>query len=234
MRFLIALILLGIAPGVTAAFVASGGALLGAGAIAVPLAAGIVAGILADQLILRRVPVIGTFGHELTHALCAMIFMRRVESFVVRWDGNGAVRHRGRFGGVAGDDFIGLAPYFLPVLTVGAVLIRPLLGHQWFPGFDIGIGGAFGRHLSTAIRQTRGGWTGRVFPDALSGRPTQSDIAERGFVYSFLFITISGLAVAGFLAAVVLQGYPGIGAWAGQVWETTWRLGSVAIGSIRS
>jgi hypothetical protein len=233
MRFLIALALLGLAAGVTGAFVAFGGALLGTGAIVVPLAAGVGAGVLADRLILRRAPVIETFGHELTHAVCAIVFLRRIESFVVRWDGNGAVRHRGRFGGVAGDDFIGLAPYFMPILTVTAVLVRPLLDRHWFPGFDIGIGGVFGHHLSAATRQMRGGWTGRVFQSTLSGRPVRSDIAERGFAYSFLFITVSGLAVAGFLAAVLLEGYPGIGAWAGKVWETTWRLGGTVVGTIR-
>ena len=234
MQFLIALALLALSAGVIVAFLAFGGDLIGAGAIVVPFAAGVLMGIFVDQVILRRVPAIETFEHELTHALCAMLFLRRLESFVVRRDGGGAVRHRGTFGGVFGDDFIGLAPYFLPTLTLAAILVRPLLGPRWFPWFDVGIGGTFGYHLWTTVRETRGNWTGRIFPDAISGQPARSDIAERGFVYSFIFIVVFGLAVTGLLAAVLVHGYPGIGAWAGLVWGTTMHLAAQAMAWARS
>jgi hypothetical protein len=234
MRFLIAIVLLVCAPGVTLAFIRHGGSFLTTGTIAVPFAAGLLLGIFVDQVILRRAPAIETFEHELTHALCAIVFMRRIVRFVVRRDGAGAVQHQGRFGGTLGDDVIGLAPYFLPTFTIVMTLVRPLLGPRWFPGFDVGIGGTFGFHLWTTVRETRENWTGRAFPDAVSGRVTQTDIAERGFVYSFLFIAAFGLAIAGLLAAILSQGYAGIPAWAHSVWGTTSQVWSWGVRTARS
>ena len=234
MRFLIALALLALSGGVIVSFLDFGGDLLRAGGVVIPFAAGILIGIFVDQVILRRAPAIETFEHELTHALCAMLFLRRLESFVVRRGGGGAVRHRGNFGGTFGDDFIGLAPYFLPTFTVATVLVRPVLGSQWFPWYDVAIGTTFGFHLWTTARETQGNWTGRIFPDAISGQPTRSDIAERGFVYSFLFITVSSLAVMGFLAAVLVHGYHGIPDWARVVWDTTAHLAGRAAAWARS
>ena len=92
-----------------------------------------------------------------------------VVGFVVTRAGTGEVRHRGAFGGVFGDDFSGLAPYFLPTLTVPSVLTRPLLGARWFPAFDIWIGGTFGYYAWTMLRETRGNRTGGPLPAAGRG-----------------------------------------------------------------
>lgn len=234
MRLLIAIALLASAPGVGVAVLRHGGSVLATGAIAVPIAAGVLLGIFFDQVLLRRAPAIETFEHELTHAVCALLFLRRIDRFVVRRNGAGAVQHHGRFGGTIGDDFIGLAPYFLPTFTVVMILVRPLLGPRWFPGFDVGIGGTLGFHLWTTARETRENWTGTTFADAVSGRETRTDIAERGFVYSLLFIAVLGLAVTGILAAILSDGYAGFPAWARSVWETTLRFWSWGLRAARS
>ena len=47
------------------------------------LLGGAMLGVLFDHFVARRRPAVGTFEHELTHAIAALIFLRRVTRFVV-------------------------------------------------------------------------------------------------------------------------------------------------------
>ncbi len=219
-RFTLALVLLGFLPGVAVAFVTAGAALIQDPSILWPVVAGTVAGIVVDQFVFRRVPFIETFEHELTHAVAALMFFRRVTGFRVR-GGSGAVQHVGGFGGRLGDDFIGLAPYVLPTFTVVSVLVRPFLGLAWFPWFDGWIGFTFGYHLWSSLDETRQAWTRRAFSSAADGEVTQSDIARRGFIYSFIYIATVTIAIHGVLLAILVNGYSGVPPWAREVWDTT-------------
>jgi hypothetical protein len=213
MRFVIGVVLLILLPGVAAACVASFLLFLGVSSLVLPIAVGTFAGILLDQFVFHRVPVVETFEHELTHAIVALMFFRRVTGFTVRKRG-GTVSHQGGFGGQFGTDCIGLAPYVLPTFTVLSILARPFVPAPWFPWYDGWIGLTFGYHLWSAIDEIRESWTKRRFVSAGTGEVTQTDIARRGFVYSAIFIATTGFAIHGFLIAVLVNGRHGAVSWA--------------------
>jgi hypothetical protein len=51
--------------------------------------AGAAVGVLICRPLLRRLPVVETFDHELTHAVAALLLMRGVRRFKVTWRGGG-------------------------------------------------------------------------------------------------------------------------------------------------
>lgn len=183
-----------------------------------PLLAGTICGAAFDWYVVRRrLPVFGTFEHELTHAAASLLFFRRVHRFVVTMRSGGHIVHSGGFGGGFGDDFIGLAPYLLPTFTAIAVLITPLIGlvpSAWWVAF---VGLTFGYHTCSGVREIARNWTGAHFLST-SGEVTNSDIARRGFVYSAIYITTATLAIHGLLLAILLDGYAGAAVWARLVW----------------
>ena len=217
MRFLTAIVLLLAAPGVMLELWRSGWALS-----AVPhfpyLAGGLAAGLLLEVLFLRRFwPTFEIFEHELTHALFALLCLRLVTGFVVRRSG-GEVRYRGRFGGKAADDLIGLAPYVAPTFTLIGALLRPVFPPAWFPWCDFALGATLGYHVGSALRETRVAWTKRSFASAGSGEATRSDVGKRGYVFSFVFIVVVGAALHGLLFDLLAAGPRGALAWASHVW----------------
>jgi hypothetical protein len=220
MRLFVGTLLLLFLPGVTAAFALQVVGLIHVPAVFVPLGVGAFLGFLLDQFLLRRVPVVATFEHELTHAAVALLFFRRVTGFFVRKSG-GTVVHQGGFGGKFGTDCIGLAPYILPLFTTVSVLARPFIPPEWFPWYDGWIGLTFGLHVWSAIEDIRVSWTKKVFVSAGTGEVAQTDIARRGFIYSTIFIATCTLALHGLLIAFLLTGSKGLGEWAWQVWSVT-------------
>jgi len=120
-----------------------------------------------------------------------------------------------------GDDFIGLAPYFLPTFTFPSVILRPIVPLWGFPWFDLWIGFTFGYHLWSTLREIRLNWSGTSFQLAGSGEWTKTDIAQRGFIYSGLFILTFGVAIHALLLAVLEMGYRGIPVCWEQFWITT-------------
>ena len=221
MRLITGAILLAFLPGVAVAFGHLAMTLWATDKILAPLAAGTVAGILLDQFLLRRWAGFETFEHELTHALAALLCLRRVENFIVTRHRGGWVRHSGGFGGELADDFIGLAPYVLPTFTAAAVLLRPFVPGSWFPWYDGGIGLSFGFHAWSTLREIRHNWSSEAFASAGTGEAVQTDIARRGFLYSLIYIVTVTLAIHGVLLAILLHGYSGVPAWGRAAWATT-------------
>ena len=177
-------------------------------------------GIFFDLAVVRRISGLDTFRHEVGHALTALVFFRRIDRFVVTRHG-GEVYHSGGFGGELADDIIGLAPYTIPVLYLSSVLVRPFFWSRWFPWFDVWVGFAFGLHLWGNFRDIRSNWSKKPFIGAWSGRERMTDIAARGFVFSFIYIITISLAVHGILLAVMLEGYRGILSWGQHFWPVT-------------
>ncbi|OPZ85503.1 MAG: hypothetical protein BWY76_01383 [bacterium ADurb.Bin429] len=171
-----------------------------------PIIAGLAAGTALYFILLRRIPGFEVFEHELTHALVAWLYFRRVTNFSVKRD-NGHVIFLNGFGGVFGNDMIGFAPYVLPTFTAILVLIRPFLhGPLWW--YDFWIGVSFGYHLFSGYRELS---------------PRQPDLASRGLLYSFIAVPALALTVHGLLLAILIHGYAGVPSWAAQVWATTLR-----------
>jgi hypothetical protein len=219
MRLLFAAALLVLLPGVAQAFWLAATALVHSPMLGA-LAAGALAGVVVEHFVLRRLPRIGIFEHELTHALVALLFLRRVERIEVRRDG-GTMHSAGGFGGPLADDLIGLAPYLLPTFTLGLTLARPFVPAAWFPWFDGWIGFTFGFHLWSGLDEFRHNGPDRAVRGLFPDRRSHTDIGRRGSLYSLVFIVTLGLAVHGVIFALLAGGYPAAGAWGRAVWATT-------------
>lgn len=198
----------------------------------VPFIIGTVLGLIIDHRIIRRLPGVETFEHELTHAIVALLFFRKIVHFRVTAREGGGVIHRGNFGGIIADDMIGLAPYLLPTFTLILVLLRPLFFNEMSIWYDGAIGFTFGFHLWSTFREFGRNFTASRFRSAATGDLVQSDIAKRGFIYSFIFITTWTLAIHGFLLYILLDGYRGIGIWAAGVWDGSHRIITEMIANI--
>jgi hypothetical protein len=220
MRLLTGIVLLLLLPGITAAFVWNVVILTHATTIFAPFCLGVALGILLDHFAFHRMPVVETFEHELTHAVAALMFFRRVTGFVVKRKG-GTVSYQEGFGGRLANDFIGLAPYILPLFTALSVVGRFFVPATWFPWYDGWIGLTFGYHIWSSIEETGGAWTKRKFVSAGTGEVTQTDIARRGFIYSAIFIAAFSLAIHGALIAVLVKGTGGLAGWAQHIWNVT-------------
>ena len=221
-RLILALLLLALLPGVSIALISALKSFLQAPSeLLFPLCIGFVIGLLLDEYLLRRIPGLETFEHELTHAFAAILFLRRITNFTVTLRRGGAVEHSGSFGGRIGDDFIGLAPYLLPTFSALTILLRPLIPEGWFPWYDGAIGFTFGFHTWSTIRETRRNWSSELFPIASSGEMVSTDIARRGHIYSIIYILTTTVAVHGLLIAVLTGGFGGLTAWASEVWTVT-------------
>jgi len=160
-------------------------------------------------IIIRKIHVISTFEHELTHALVALLFLRRIHKFIVTSKRGGQVQYSGNFGGEFGNLLIGLAPYYLPTLTLIAVLVRPFLPTGWFPWYDGFIGATLAFHIFSTIDETKLSWTKHSFTGAGDHHKTKSDIGKVGYIFAFLVITGFGIFLLGLSLQLIGTGYSG-------------------------
>jgi hypothetical protein len=210
MKFILALFALFIIPGSALAFRDALMVIAGNKEIWVPLVVGLAAGVPLHLLVIRKIPWISTFEHELTHALVALLFFRRIRRFVVTARRGGQVQYTGNFGGQFGELLIGLAPYYLPTFTLFSVLARPFLPSGWFPWFDGFIGATLAFHVFSTIEETKLGWTKESFKGAGDSMKTQSDIGKVGYVVAFLVIAGFGLFLLGLALQITGSGYAGV------------------------
>ena len=215
-RLLFGLILLALLPASIYSLQAIGGALFSVKPLAWRLGLGFAIGVILDQVLLRRIPGLETFEHELTHALAALMFFRRIRRFTVSRYQGGYVEYSGGPGGLPANDFIGLAPYVLPTFMVLSALLRPWLDLGVLPIFDIWIGFTFGYHTWSTFRETTGNWSAGMIRPAGAPGSIPSDIAMRGRLFSAVYITTVTSAIHGLIFAIILWGYTGAGTW--------WRL----------
>jgi hypothetical protein len=190
-RFTLSLFALFFAPGLAIAFWKGILMILSGPVLWLPVTAGLLSGIVLYEVIFRRWWGFSTFEHELTHALVALLFFRRIKKFVVtRYDGGYIVNTAG-FGGEVGNHFIALAPYFLPTFTLLSVLIRPFLPTIWFPWYDVWIGITFSFQTISNFGELKQNWTAKSFRQAKTGAQTKTDIGQEGFIFSFIMIVCS-------------------------------------------
>ncbi len=211
-------------PGALMALAGSLRLLGGAPAILIPLAAGFGAGLLLYLLLFRKWNWLATFMHELSHALVALLFLRRIRSFVVTARRGGQVRHSEGFGGETGNLLILLAPYYLPVLFVAAVLCRPLAPTGWFPWYDGAAGFLFAFHLLGNAGEIRQNWTKKQFR-TLTGNRAQTDIGRAGYLFAALVIAALTFLLYALLFTLLTRGYPGLPG----VLTTVWKYGAATL-----
>ena len=224
-RFLLALSCLAVLPGVAAATIAAGAPLVQDWSTWWPLWAGVATGVIIDQMVLRRIPGLETFEHELTHAIMALLLLRSIRQFTVSRHRGGYVAYSGGLGGELGNDLIGFAPYFLPTFTALSVLLRPLFIGRLPPNgvlvYDAWVGFTLGFHLWSTLRETRVAWTHDSIRVAGSSGRISSDLGKRGLLYSGATVLALALATHGILAGVVVDGYAGAATWGKEVWSTS-------------
>ena len=218
MRTVIGLFLLIALPGVTLTLGNELGELWQMPIVMVPFGIGAMIGIALEYYLLRRYYVIGVCEHELTHAVVALLLLRRVYRLVATGDRGGYVSHSGGFGGSLGDDLIGLGPYILPTFTAIGVLVRPVITPPNLLWYDFGIGVTFGYHLISTLDETRRNWSVAPFFLPALGEEVLSDIGRRGRLYSLIFILSTTIGIHGVLCSVLVHGYPGLHVW----WSNSW------------
>ena len=209
MRLLLGLIALFIIPGSVLALWDALIVIAGNPDIWIPLICGLALGIPFYFILIRKIHVISTFEHELTHALVALFFLRRIHKFIVTSKRGGQVQYSGNFGGEFGNLLIGLAPYYLPTLTLIAVLVRPFPPSGWFPWYDGFIGATLAFHIFSTIDETRLSWTKHSFTGAGDHQKTKSDIGKVGYIFAFLVISGFGIFLLGLSFQLIGTGYSG-------------------------
>lgn len=180
---------------------------------------GMAAGFILFEIIFKRLWGFSTFEHELSHAIVALLFFRRIKKFkVTRYDG-GYVEYTNGFGGEAGNHFITLGPYFLPTFTLLSVLVRPFLPVTWFPWFDVWIGITFSYQTMNNIEELRRNWTSERFRLAGGGGFSKTDIGHEGYIFSFIMILALKLLFLSLLLFLLSNGYPALPDWLTIVWQ---------------
>ena len=118
--------------------------------------------------------------HELTHAVFALMFFKKVRAL-------NADRRRGGLVKVEGGNFvIALAPYFFPLLSVFLILVKPLIlnNYQWI------LNGLLGFTLMFHLLYLAGEF-----------HPSQPDLQETGFLFSTTMIIFFNLFFIGLSVA---------------------------------
>ncbi len=173
------------------------------------IAGGMGAGALIWFIALRYWDWFLVFEHELTHALVALLFFRKIKKFVVTRRDGGVVYHTSGFGGAFGDAMISLAPYFLPIFTLISTLFLPLVhepGRRWYFGL---IGFTLIYHTFSTFDEIPRNWTRRSFREAGSGKAAKSDIAKSGYLFSFIFILCMTLFIHALIFWLMRWSYAG-------------------------
>jgi len=225
MRFIAAMLMLALLPGLAASCWHLFGLALKDASRSVTMAT--VGGLALDLLVLRKFQAFVTFEHELAHAVAAILCFRRVRRFTVTRASGGYVEHSGGFGGRLFDDFIGLAPYAFPTFSLLTVLLRPLVKPQWLPWYDLLVGLCVGYHVHRGPREAVRNWSKESFP-SVAGTMVQSDIGQRGQLYSLIFIVTTTLALHGIVLAAFLDGYAGVPHWGYLVVQETCKFAAQA------
>jgi len=120
--------------------------------------------------------------HELTHALFALLFFKKVHSF-------SASRRRGGSIEIEGNNFIiALSPYFFPLFTIFIVIIKPsiLQQYQWILNGLMGFTLMF--HLVHLLREFH---------------TAQPDLQSNGLVFSLIVVIFFNLFFIGLCIAAL-------------------------------
>lgn len=174
-----------------------------------PLVIGIASGLILFWLILRKLNWFSTLEHELSHAVVALAFLRKITRFRVSGSKGGYVQHSSGFGGSLGDYFISMAPYYLPLFTIICLFIKPFIQHSFLYWFNLIIGFTVGFHFLNSISETKLNWSKKAFKLAHSNEYTHTDIGKTGYLVSFIVIVGLGLFFYAFIFWTIKNGFHG-------------------------
>ncbi len=141
---------------------------------------------LTMHLLFKKPILTYVFGHELTHALFAVLFGGSVKSFQAGERGGRVTVTKSNF-------IITLAPYFFPLYTAIAIL---------FYGLAAAAGSAGGVGLSVFV--VGASFSFHIVLTSVFLQEDQSDIREHGAFFSFPLIYLFNIVFAAFLLHVLL------------------------------
>lgn len=170
---------------------------------------GFVAGALLHWALLARLSGYMTLQHEVKHALVALLFLRRIQHFVVTWGRGGLVQHTQGIGGAFGDHTIGLAPYFLLPMTLFIALVAPVADAWQLRPSKLLFGAALAVDLLNIRYDLRTNYRKDLVP-LVDGTSAQTDIGRRGYLFTIASIAFYGSALLLFALSLKLWGYAGL------------------------
>lgn len=189
----------------------------------VPLIIGLGLGLIISILIIRYFRWFTTFDHEFTHALMALLFLRKIKRFVVSSRNGGYVEYSGGFGGEFGNLIITAAPYFLPTFSIIAILFLPMVGPQTLFYYTIFIGFTLIYHIMSSVEEIIINWDKQQFTD-VRGESSETDIGKMGYIAAILSITGFTLFCYGFIFCMIRYGYSGVWPFCRAVCLSSWNV----------
>ena len=132
-----------------------------------------------------------TLEHECTHAIVALLTLHGVTGMRVTWNKGGHIRYIGG----EGNWLITIAPYFIPTISIIAVIVAALVPQQHSYTTQLLIGASVGFHLGSSYLETH---------DA------QSDLIKVGYSFCCCFLPTANLLVYTFLLAFIWKQGAGI------------------------
>ena len=143
----------------------------------------------------RRKSMWGTFEHELTHAVACILCFKKVRSFqaAASSDADGTLGQvtYDKVSGIRGL-FISLAPYFLPIYALAALIFLSLVHVAVRPYFEGILGIAIASHAISTIREIHF---------------SQTDLTEHGLLFSLWLLAFGNLLTITFLTEVFMHGW---------------------------
>jgi len=208
-KFFILLILIAIIPGLFVAFYYTVSNLISSLTDFGYLLIGLIVGV-PFAIIIKRFSRFTTFEHEATHALIAMVFFNRITKFVFTKRQGGYIAYKGGLNGWFPKHMISLAPYYFPLFAFIFIILRPLVGDNLIPWWDIWIGMWIMFYIFSYMSEILGQWSKRSFNRVGAHENVKTDIGKEGYIFSFVFIISLSLFFYGLLFNVILYNYTGI------------------------
>lgn len=195
MRLVFILLSIFILPGAFIDFCETGLIFAGDTRLLLTVLSGFFAGIVMWFVILRQWNWMGTFGHELAHAVVALSFFRKITGFKVTASKGGYVKYKGSSGGTFGDIMITLAPYYLPTWTLVAIAFCPWVSEGFQKWYMVILGFTLAWHLFGNFKELRENWAS---PSA------GSDIRKSGFATALVIVITLNLLFYPFFFRILL------------------------------
>ena len=153
---------------------------------------------LAVQIFFWRPLFLYVMGHELTHALAAVLQGGRADDLHVSTKGGAVKVNRTNF-------VVNLAPYFFPIYTAGACLVWAVAADRFLPVLTALIGFTLAFHFALTL---------------YSLKQHQSDIAEAGWLFAVPLILALNLVICVLVLRLLAPGSVSLRAFFMDAWNT--------------